>query len=271
MITSNGKAQLKRFYARQVGDIADSLGFGVGATAASLGDVRLGYEVVRVPILSINVDPGSDRIVFRAQVQPGQIKTIYEIGLWASGLSSPEATNLSLLDGPSVWTNGTLSSSNARISTSALQVNYVANGTTNAEVSGFLVDLSRYSDADAMVVAYHATTNLSSVRVRLGTDATNYYEWLLPAPVANGYNIARVSRSAATKTGTPDWAAVTYAAIRPSATAGGSGSIFLDGIRFESNSLSVSNLLVARSVITPSTIDPDVTSDVEYSVRITTT
>lgn len=268
MITSNGKLQIKRFHARQAPEIGAALAFGVSPTAATVNDVRLGFEVVRVPVISVNVDPSADRIVFRAQIQPGQIKTVYEIGLWSSALDSTINTNLNLMNAMMPWTNGTLTSSNARIGTNAVQINYVANGTTSAEVSGFSTDLSRFTDADSMVVAYYATTNLSSVRVRLGADSTNYYEWVLPAPVANSYNIARVSRSAASKTGTPDWWRINYASVRPSATAAGAGSIFFDGIRFESNNLETNNLLVARSVITPATIDPNITSDVEYSLKV---
>lgn len=270
MITSNGKLQIKRYLAGQASSIASYLALGTGATAATVNDTRLGFEVVRTPILSISVDPNSDRVVFRANITPGQLNTAYEIGLWGSApTDGGRALGVIGANLPVVWTNGTMTSTNARANTTALKVDYVANGTTNAELTGFFEDLSRFRDIDSLVVAYHATTNLSSVRVRLGADSANYFEFILPAPVANSYNIARLARSAATKTGSPDWSAIRYMAVRPSATAGGGGSIFLDGVRFESNALDNGNLLVARTVLaTPTVMDADIASDIEYAIMV---
>lgn len=270
MITSNGKLQIKRFLAGQASSIASYIALGTGATAATVNDTRLGFEVVRTPILSISVDPNSDKVVFRTSLNPGVINTAYEIGLWGSA-PTDEGRALSVVGSnlPVVWTNGTLTNTNARANAMALKVDYVANGTTNAELTGFYEDLSRFRDIDSLVVAYYATTNLSSVRVRLGLDATNYFEYVLPAPVANSYNIARLVRSAATKTGTPDWSAIRYMALRPSATAAGAGSVFLDGVRIESNALDNGNLLVARTVLaTPTVMDADISSDIEYALNV---
>lgn len=269
MITNNGKNVIKQFHARQVPQIGASLAFGVGATAATVNDTRLVYEVIRVPVLSVSADLSNDIIVFRASLPPGQINQIYEVGLWSANPAVSKNMTLNVLGGNGVWTNGTLSNSNARANPNALKIDYVANGTTNAELSGLVADLSTFTDNDSVVVGYHATTNLSNVRVRLGTDASNYYEFVLPAPTANAYNVARLSRATATKTGSPDWSAITYVAVRPTGTAAGAGSIYFDGIRFEENSLNNNNQLVARSVLgTPFAADPDIASDVEYSLEI---
>ena len=273
MITANGKNIIKRFHARQIGQIGGSLAFGVGSTAPTVNDTRLGYEVLRVPIQSVNVDPASDRIVFRVELQPRQIKTIYEVGLWSGQFVGLEGLRISNGEGlPVTWNNGTVTNQNARAYSNTIQINYVANGTTNADLSGFAVDASQFTDIDSLVVGYYATVNLSSVRVRLGTDSSNYYEFVLPAPIANSYNVARVTRSAATKVGSPAWNNLTYMAVRPSATGAGSGSIFFDGMRFEPNNMAEANLLVARSVLsTPHSPDVDIVSDVEYSLRINIT
>lgn len=274
MITANGKLQIKRFLAKQSADIASYLALGTTTTAANVNDTRLGFEVVRVPILSTSVDPNTDKIVFRGQVPQGSISTAYEIGLLSSSTTVESGRALGVLGStlPVAWTNGTMTSVNARANTTSLKVDYVANGTTNAELTGLFEDLSTFRDVDSLVVAYYATTNLSSVKVRMGTDSTNYYEFTLPAPVANSYNVARVARSAAVRTGTATWGAINYIALRPSATAAGSGSIYLDGMRFESNSLDNGNLLVARTVLaTPTVMDADIDSDIEYSIGVNIT
>lgn len=272
MITADGKTVIKRFQARQVNQIGGSLAFGVGSAAPNINDKRLQYEVVRVPIRSVNVDPNTDHMVFQAQLPAGSIKTIYEVGLWSSTLSTvDEGYTLGIL-GPvsGAWTNGTLTSNNARANANALQVNYSASGTTNAELYGFSIDLSKFTDGDSVVFGYHATANLSGVRVRLGTNSTNYFEFALPSPTANSYNVARLARGAANRTGSPDWERISYVAVRPSGTSAGSGSIFFDGIRLEPYSLSDTDLLVARSVLsTPHNVDQDMTSDVEYALKVT--
>lgn len=269
MITSNGKRVVKRFLAGQVGQIAGSLSVGVGNTAANVNDSRLVYEVERINITSVSVDPDSDKIVFRAMLPPGRIKTIYEIALWNNPLSIANGRNLGIFATTTPWANATLSNANGRASQNTMQINYVANGTTNAELAGANEDLSIFSASDSLVIGYHATTNLSSVRVRLGRDASNYFEFVLPAATANAYNVARLALSAATVTGAPSWGAITYIAVRPSATAAGAGSIFLDGIRVEQNAINEGNLMVARSVLaTPYVVNQTTDNDIEYSLVV---
>lgn len=272
MITNGGKTTIKRFFARQVGQIAGSLALGVGTTAANVNDTRLQFEVVRVPITSISADIDNNRLVFKASLLPGLINTIYEIGAYSSAVSTVAGRNLNLLrDTPVAWTNGTLDVTNARAYGQALKIDYVANGTTNAELTGLGEDLSAFKDVDSFVVAFHAGANLSSVRVRIGQDSANYFEFVVASTTA-GYNIFRANKSTATKTGSPTWENINYVAVRPSATAGGAGSIWFDGIRFEENPLENSNLLVARSILaTPKVVDTTINTDIEYSLGINIT
>lgn len=269
MITSNGKQVFKRFLAGQASQIAGSLSVGAGATAATVNDSRLAYEAERINISSVSVDPDSDKIVFRAILPPGRIKTIYEIGLWANPISLASGRNLALFNTSTPWTNATITNANGRLSQNTMQISYVANGTTNAELTGANEELSIFSSADSIVVGYHVTVNLSSVRVRLGRDSSNYFEFLLPAATANSYNVARLALSAATVVGTPSWGAISYIAVRPSATAAGGGNLFLDGIRVEQNSINENNLLVARTVLTtPYVVNQTIDNDIEYSLAV---
>lgn len=270
MITANGKLQLRRVLARQATELANYISIGTGTQAATVNDVRLAFEVSRIPVMSISADPTSDRIVFRGNLPAKSINTVYEVGLWSSS-ATDNGRDFNVLGGssPISWINGTLTNVNARAHANSLKIDYVTSGTTNAELTGIYEDLSIYRDSDSFAVAYHATTNLSAVKVRLGSDSTNYYEFTLPAPVTNSYNIARLARSAATKTGSPNWAAITYIAVRPTGTSGGAGSIYLDGIRMESNALDGSSVLVARTVLaTPTVMSVDIDIDLEYSVKV---
>jgi hypothetical protein len=271
MITNGGKTIIKRFFARQVAQIAGSLALGVGTAAPALTDTRVQFEVVRVPVSSINADIDNSRLVFKATLTPGLIGTIYEIGVYP--LVQPATMrNLDLTSSLATWTNSTLNATNARAGALAVKIDYVANGTTTAELTGLNEDFSMFNDVDSFAAAYYAGANLSSVSVRMGTDSSNYFAFSLAAPVANSYNVSRLNKSAATKVGTPDWSKITYIAVRPSATAAGGGSIWFDGMRFEDNPLQNDNLLVARSVLlTPKVVDTTINTDIEYSLGINIT
>jgi hypothetical protein len=269
VITNNGKNAIKRYFSGQLPQIGGSIALGVGVDPAALTDVSLDYEVIRIPITSINADLSNDRVVFMGSVVPGSIKTIYEVGLYSSQIANLDYSSLDLFNQNNLaWTNGTLVTANSRANPLALKIDYVANGTTNAELVGVNYDLSRFKDIDNIIIGFYVSANLSSFRVRMGTDASNYYEFV-NSTVSNGYNVKTLSRSAATKVGNPDWSNITYIAARPSATAAGPGSVYFDGVRIETNIINSDNILVSRTLLTtPIVVDVDVPSDVEYSLEL---
>lgn len=269
MITNLGKTIIKRFYSRQVAEIANYMAIGVGSTAATINDTQLNYEVVRYPLISINPDMAGDRIVFRSSIPAAIMTQAYEVGLYSvSGGAPDKSRTINIFRTELPWTNSSYVVTNARVSPKTLKIDYVANGTTNSEVYGVSEDFSTFSDVDTLAFAFYVGSNLSSLRVRMGSDSTNYFEFAITSPVA-GYNINRFVKSAATVTGSPSWANIKYIAIRPSASAAGTGSVFFDSIRMEDNTVSNQNVLVARSVLsTPYTVDPNVPNDVEYSLAI---
>jgi len=86
MITNEGRNIIKRVFAGQAAQIAGSMAFGTGTTAANLTDVSLDEEVIKVAITSIGADLANNRIVFKASIQPGTVATINEVGLYSSNL-----------------------------------------------------------------------------------------------------------------------------------------------------------------------------------------
>lgn len=270
MITNAGKDIVKKYFGGQVSRIGGAIALGVGTTAAALTDTELAYEVVRVPVSSINADLAGNRIVFKALVPAGSIGTTYEMGLYSDTNTSNKTKVLSLVSqARGIWANGTLTATNARADVKTVQIDVAANGTKNADISGLSQNLSNFVGSDAVVLAFQATANISSVRVRLGSDASNYYELLYNAPPV-GYNIMRANLSTATVTGSPSWAAINYLAIRPSASASGAGSIFFDSLTIEDNTTPIDNFLVVRNVLaTPRVMDTSLATNVELSLGIT--
>lgn len=62
-------------------------------------------------------------------------------------------------------------------------------------------------------------TNLTDVKIRLGSDSTNYYEWTLGTLTENTSQFIKLAFSTATTTGTPNDASIAYARFRITYTA----------------------------------------------------
>lgn len=264
MITDLGKTVIVSFFGQQVGQIIDSIALGVGTTTETAADTRLAYEAVRVPVTSVQPDTDNQRAVYKAVLPIGSLYKVYEIGGY-SGSALDESRIIDITSPLAVWTNAALNAANSRVHSSALKIDYTTSGTTNAEIIELNEDLT--ATQGTINLAFHPTANLSSLRVRLGSDSSNYYEFLVASPTNGSYNIHRLNVSSATVTGTPDWSAITYMAIRPSATGGGGGSIYFDSVRFTQTV--EDDQLVARKVLaSPVTLDPNVDTEIEYSLEI---
>lgn len=268
MITDAGKTVVKRFFARQRTVAANVLAIGVGTTTVTGTDVKLAFEVYRTPIIGTFYDPDTDRVIFKAEIPAGQVATVYEIGLLYDPLVSDISRLIRVNDIPGTWTGGALNSSNARVSAQTLKVDATTSSSTTASITGAAEDISAYVSTDSVAVAFFADANLSSVKLRLGADSSNYIEFTYSG-ISAGYNVKRVNVSAAVTTGTPDLTNLDYVAVVATATGGGATSLYLDGIRFEDNNISDpdNNILVSRLVSTLA-IDADLPNEVEYALEI---
>ena len=76
-------------------------------------------------------------------------------------------------------------------------------------------------------------TNLTDVRLRLGSDASNYYEWTLPALTEGTAQYVVLSFASAVTTGTPADASIAYARLRLTYVAGYANQtgVIVDDIR----------------------------------------
>lgn len=104
---------------------------------------------------------------------------------------------------------------------------------SSLDLTTFKNNLDTSSANDLIQVAF-VTTNDNSVhlniRIRLGTDAANYYEWIISgANIAFTTNIHAAAKSSFSSTGSPDWSAITYISIEWESAISSSGT----AIRFE--------------------------------------
>lgn len=76
-------------------------------------------------------------------------------------------------------------------------------------------------------------TKITSIKLRVGSDSSNYAEVTLDNPTANTWQYRAANLNLATIVGTPDWTAMDYVAISIVQTA--SASIKINGIRINSS------------------------------------
>jgi len=264
MITTQGKSVIFRYLAGNLPRIAESIALGIGSTAENVNDTALKFEVDRVPVSLVSADILNDKIIFKGTIPQEYVGTIYEVGLW---FGTPPQTSggstviVSFDSDTEAWTPATWNTALARIGVDALQVA----GGSSSTLSDIAIDLSVYSDADFMSLAYNADAAINNVAIRFSTDTSNYYEYSFAA--ATGYEVKSMGKTAFTATGAPDWSNIT--SITVSAT--GTGNAVFDGIRAEdADTISTDYALVARSVLsTPKIKTSDTEMDIEYALEIT--
>lgn len=264
MITTQGKSVIFRYLAGNLPRIAESIAVGIGSSAENVNDTTLDFEVDRVPVSLVSADIINDKIIFKGTIPQEYVGTIYEVGLWygmppQTAGGSTIIVSFDSLD--EAWTPATWNTALARIGTDALQVA----GGSSSTLTDIALDLSVYSDADFMSVAYNADAAINNIVIRFSTDTSNYYEYSFVA--ATGYEIKTMGKAAFTATGAPDWENIT--SITVSAT--GTGNAVFDGIRAEdADTISTDYALVARSVlVSPKVKTSDTEMDIEYALEIT--
>lgn len=263
MITTQGKAIIFRYLAGNLPRIAESIAIGIGSSAENVNDTILDFEAERVSVTLVSADIVNDKLVFKGTIPQEYVGTIYEVGLWYGNPQTLGGSSIIVeFDSDTeAWSTPTWNTALARIGTDALQVA----GGASSTLSDIALDLSVFSDADFMSVAYNADAAIGNIVIRFSTDVSNYYEYSFTA--ATGYEIKTMGKAAFTATGTPDWADIT--SITVSAT--GTGNAVFDGIRAEdADTISTDYALVARSVlVSPKVKSSDTEMDIEYALEIT--
>lgn len=262
MITTTGKTTIFRYLAGYLPKIAQSISIGVGSVAENVNDTRLGFEMSRVDVLLTSLDIVNDKVIFKGRLPQEFVGKIYEIGLWygTPAQTGGSQTIVSFDSQSEPWSTPTWNTALARIGTDALQVAAGASST----LADIFVDMSVYSNADQLVLAYSADAAITTMTVQFRTDASNYYSYTFTA--ATGYEVKSFNKTATTATGTPDWSNITSIVV----SAAGSGNAVFDGIRVEDNdTLTTDYGLVARSVlVSPVTKTNDSEMDIEYALEI---
>lgn len=277
MITAAGKIYIKRYLSGQVPLIGRSIALGVGSTTPTTADNRLEFEVARSEVISISYNFVTDKLIFKANVPDALAAVVYEIGLYSqlSNVAAGQSDDRMLLTFDSaseVWSGTpTWSTTNTRIGEDSLRQAPAAGTTLSNEVAELSYDLSAFSGADTILIAYNnASTNTGSVSVKFKTDDSNYYTYSVTNPTA-GYHIDKPLKSAMVATGTPNWASIEKIEVSTTSKSGLVGTVDWEAIKIADNDTDNPDyVLVAREIASPSfTVVGGSVNEVEISLPIT--
>lgn len=261
MITNEGTLHIKRYMAGWVPSIALSMAFGVGERPESATDEALQFEVGRSDIELTSYDFVQDKLVFKATLDEGFDATLYEVALYSlegdAGAGEFGSRLITSFDSETEeWFQGsspaTYTTTNTRVGADSVTIPVAANGSISVSQTDTVLNLSGYSAADEFVFAFYCDNgNASSIRYRFASDATNYYDFTIPASsISTGFNIVRVTKNTAVPTGAPNWANITTVEVTVSAKNIGDVVVNLEGIRVEDmDSPSADYVMVARSIL----------------------
>lgn len=259
-----------RYLAGYVGQIGDSLSFGIGSTAAALTDTDLDFEIYNVKVVQVGIDVAARKLIYKVTIPADVIGTFKEVCLWSGkqaqpGLNSQDVIT-SLNQAAEIWAGGTWDTG-SKINNSTYRIDAATSGTTVAYNNALNKDLGGITLQDKIVLAYQAVANTASIRIDVGTDSANRYSTVVNNS-GTGYKIVEIPVANFTKTGNPDWSNVTYIAFSLTANSSGAGSVKVDGMRI--NRAITDGVLVSRQVLSTEIVkENSAPLDAEYIMAVT--
>lgn len=261
--------------------LAQSIAFGVGGKAEAVGDTKLQFEVGREDITLTAYDFVNDKLIFKAPVSDDFAGTIYEVALYSlpQDIVAGEFGSRLLTTFDSAtesWADpGTAAvsafSTTTRIGADALTQSPAASASKTDALTEVTLDLSGYSAADKIALAYNVgNANTASVKVLFLTDAANYYTFTATAPAA-GYNVLEATKGSAVATGTPNWSNITEIRVTTTSTSGGASLVTFDGLRIEDvDSANPDYVMISRELLTtPFVKQEGKAQEIEFSLNVT--
>lgn len=287
VITKFGKRFITNFIAGNVSNNRKDMAIGIDSAAATENDTRLGFEFYRLPVSIGSTDiqtvdgVSTYSVIYKATIPQDIAGEINEVGIYPSGRSSInnyDSKFISDFNNNLDWQtssgyNPLTMTSNSKIGDTLLKMS--SNGTSAQEYTATInpMDLSGYSVNDTVTLAYYKyDTNLTSIKVRLYSSDTAYYETTITPASGTGYKITSdipLSTAFGSPTGSPDKSNINKIGIIVTPTSSAS-DVGLDGLRInDEDTFDPSYGIISRSVITALTKLAGRQIDIEYRMDLT--
>lgn len=271
LITDQGRRHILRYLAGQEPALAGAIAVGAGQVEPVGADLHLTYEFERSTIYLISPSYIDKRIIFKSTLSRQTVGTIYELGLYSNSFNSFNTGSFVSFDSITEgWSDGTFESGNQRIGRDALRLTASTSGSKTSSLISSGLDLSSYANNDKLILAFYCLDgNTSSIRIRFkGSDSSSYLEMSVVNPV-QGYNVRSITKSSLTKIGNIDFAKITSVEVSVNAKATGPAAVDFDGMRIESYSQDIENILISRATLLNPVVKSDTEEmDIEYSLDV---
>lgn len=288
VITKFGKRFLTNYLAGNITNPQKDMAFGIDSTSATENDSRLGFEFYRIPISIASTDiqtvssVTTYNIVFKATIPQDVSGQINEIGIYPSARSSINNFDSKFLTDfndyldweTSAGLNPNIVTTNQKIGDNMLVMSSNVTSAQEYKTSVFPIDLSGYSVNDTIRLAYYKNdTNLSTIKVRLYTSASDYYEVTVTPASGTGYKMTSsipMSTVFTSPTGTPDKQNINQIGIIVTPTSGNSTTVSMDALRInDEDTFDPIFGLISRAVFgTPLNKTAGRAVDVEYKLEL---
>lgn len=299
VITKFGSRFLTNLIAGNLTSAKMDMAFGIvdgSEFATSNTNTKLGFEFYRSPVLFGSTDiqtsttgnpPVSTTtyyVVYKSTIPQDIVGKINEIGLYPSVRSSINnyddkfITDFSdyLSWSTSTGVNPDIDTTNYRIGGNLLTMTASAGTPKEYKTNTLPIDISGYSVNDTLKLAYYkADANLASIKIRLYSESTKYYEYTLTAASGTGYKISPdiplsdVFSSPTNSATLPDKTNINQIGIIITASSG-TTNVGLDGLRInDEDRFDPTFGLLSRSTLA-STLNKTagLPVDVEYKLKL---
>lgn len=260
VVTKFGKRFFTNFISGNVPTLTKDIAIGIDSTTETEDDTRLGFEFYRTPVILSSTDiqtSGSTTtytVVHKATLPQDVSGIISEIGLYPStrtSLNNYDSKFLTDFSNSLDWIDENtfhpeVVVSNAKIGSTMLKLS------TDEYVSNAYLDLAGYSSKDTFRIAYYSNnTSTGSIKIKLYTSDTDYYEYSVAIVNTVGYHLTddiSITNLFGVGGGSPDKSQIVKIGISKT----GSANIDVDAIRInDEDTFDPTFGLISRSILSP--------------------
>lgn len=207
MITETGKRVLFDFFSGARVSWAGAIAIGVHAKQPGPTDSDIEFPVEVAPVNIIVPEQSTQSVITRATFPPLTDSEIYEIGLLSENSTYAFEKIVNFDSAGEQFSGGVPDKLNRRVGSEAVRLA----ATGSCTYTGQNFSFERYEQRARFSLAYYKPTASSlQIYVRVGQDASNYFNYSLVDNGPAGYKVKHWEKSQFSSVGAPTWSRVSY-------------------------------------------------------------